>query len=288
MTTRPDVIDSHTHIFLPERYPYSSTRQYTPGLADVAMLENHLTRIGASRVVVVQPSPYGTDNRATLQATKALGKARARAIAVVDPRNTAPGDLRALANADVVGLRVNLKTSGVDSVAIATAYLRDLGQATRGTELLIQVFLPLSMVLALRPTFVQLGRPVILDHFAGLKTSAPNLEKDLAALADLLTLPNMILKASGSCRVTGYAADASALDTIAPRLFDAAPGRVIWGSDWPHTGKSSERASRPIRDIEPFMAIDDRVGLDDLARWAGNPERLRTILQDTPASLFGF
>jgi len=176
----------------------------------------------------------------------------------------------------------------VTDAEVAAADLQRLGRALHGTGLLIQVFLPLTTLLALRATFAELGRPVILDHFAGLKTSSAGLAEDVAGLADLLVLPNVVLKASGSCRATDYAPDARALDPIVPLLFDAAPGRVIWGSDWPHTGKSSERATRPITEIEPFMAIDDRAGLADLARWAGSPERLRAILQDTPSALFGF
>ena len=77
------------------------------------------------------------------------------------------------------------------------------------------------------------------------------------------------------------------MDAVAPTLFDAAPGRVIWGSDWPHTGRSSLRAGRPLTGIEPFMAIDDREGLDDLERWAGTEERRTAILGDTPRTLFG-
>lgn len=288
MTTHILMTDCHVHVFLPEIAPYAAQRSYSPGPADVRALENHLDRIGVSRVVVVQPSPHGTDNRATLAAVAGLGQACARGIAVVDPQTCSKEALAALAAAGIVGLRANLKTSGVAAVDAAEAYLNGLGRLMQGTDLLLEVFLPLPMMIALRPTLAALGRTVILDHWAGLKTSSPSIDDDFAQLQDLLSVPNLVLKTSGSCRATDYAPDTSALDAIAPALFDAAPGRVIWGSDWPHTGKSSERMSRPLSQIEPFMPIDDRKAMEDLKKWAATPERYAAILHYTPNSVFGF
>lgn len=282
MTTHYNKVDCHTHVFMPEIAPYTTQRNYTPGHADITALENHLEKIGASHVVVVQPSPHGTDNRATLSAITALGPTRARAIAVVDPR---AGLDR---SAGVIGLRANLKTSGVDALDVAEAYLTALDRLMKGTDLLLELFVPLPMLIALRPKLAQLGRQVILDHWAGFKTTSPTAAQQLDQLQDLLSLPNVVLKVSGSCRATDYSSDVSDLDPIADRLFDAAPGRVIWGSDWPHTGRSSDRRSRPLTEIEPFMPIDDRAALNDLKRWAKTPERYANILWDTPKALFGF
>ncbi|MGO4855328.1 amidohydrolase family protein [Phaeovulum sp. W22_SRMD_FR3] len=287
MISHSGLIDSHVHVFLTETHGFIPNRSYTPGRADLADLAAHRARIGASKLVIVQPSPYGTDNAATLAAVAALGP-DARAIAVIDPFAATADDIRDLAAQGVVGMRANLKTDGVGDLTACAAYLRALGRILAGSDMLIEVFLPLASLCALRPILADLGRPVILDHFAGLKTSAPTLAEDLAALEDLLALPNIVLKASGACRATDYAADCRALDPIAPRLFAAAPGRVIWGSDWPHTGKSAARKQRPVTEIEPFLPIDDRAGLADLRRWAGDAAQLRAILQDTPSALFSF
>jgi len=99
MTTHIAAVDSHVHVFVPEKYGYSPARSYTPGRADPRALENHMALVGASKVVVVQPSPYGTDNRAALQAVAHLGRTRARAVAVVDPRSADPTEICALSSA---------------------------------------------------------------------------------------------------------------------------------------------------------------------------------------------
>ena len=60
---------------------------------------------------------------------------------------------------------------------------------------------------------------------------------------------------------------------MARALIEAAPNRLIWGSDYPH------------------LSFADKVGsvqlFNLLADWADEAER-RKILVDNPATLFGF
>ncbi len=288
MSTHIERIDSHVHVFLPESHAYVSERSYTPGRADVEMLEAHLERLSATRVVIVQPSPYGSDNRATLAAVAALGRDRARAIAVIDPARTGPEEIAGMRRAGVRGLRANFKTSGVNAAETARDQVQALDRCLRGTDLLLEVFAPLHLLASLRNDLARLGRPIILDHFGGFKTDSKTLAADIDTMQEILLLPNVILKTSGACRATNYAADRTDMDAIVPRFLSAARGRTIWGSDWPHTGKSSDRATRPLNETEPFQAIDDTESLVDLERWAGTPDQLAEILWHTPAALFGF
>ncbi|WP_368188549.1 amidohydrolase [Aestuariibius sp. HNIBRBA575] len=288
MTTHFSITDAHVHVFLPEKYPLTQVRSYTPGPANVADLEAHLERIGAKNVVIVQPSPHGIDNRPSLTAVQDLGRDRAKCVCVIDPKTTTKEDVKALADLGVCGLRANLKTAGIDAIDNAAQQLRDLDRVMMGTDLILQVFLPVHVNIALAPLFKSLGRPVILDHFAGLKTSSPTLDTDMAGLADVLSASNVFLKVSGACRVTDYAATAVALDDFAPDLFATARGRVIWGSDWPHTGKSAERAKRPLSEVEPFLKIDDQKGLKDIQRWSENNNHFQEITKSTADDLFGF
>jgi 2-pyrone-4,6-dicarboxylate lactonase len=75
---------------------------------------------------------------------------------------------------------------------------------------------------------------------------------------------------------------------IAEALIEANDGRLVWASDWPHTGGLAERAIRQPAEIEPFQPIDDAHVLDLLAEWAGNPARHHRILVDNAAELFDF
>lgn len=283
MSTHNRVIDCHTHVFLPDSFGYVRGRSYTPGVADAEMLSNHMGRVGAEKVILVQPSPYGSDNRATLHALDVLGPDRARAVVVVSADQ--PSAIPDLVRAGVVGVRANLKTRGVAQAEDAAAQIAALESCLKGTDLALQVYLPLEVVLGVARQLVAIGRPVILDHFAGLQT-AKITENDVGDLLDLLASPNIYLKASGACRVVGNDANFAALDPIAPRLFAAAKGRVIWGSDWPHTSGGADRRARPLTEIEPFRPIDDRAGIEAVSRWCGEPEMRRDVLWNAANQLF--
>src|SRR5438876_14233 len=80
--------DCHVHIFGdPQRYPFFAGRTYTPELATVEEVRALHDALHIDRVVVVQPSVYGTDNTCTLDAVRQLGT-RARGVVVIDAANT--------------------------------------------------------------------------------------------------------------------------------------------------------------------------------------------------------
>ena len=61
--------DCHAHVCGPQsRYPYAPNRLYTPEDASPADYRGMLDSLGMERGVLVQPSIYGTDNRALLDA----------------------------------------------------------------------------------------------------------------------------------------------------------------------------------------------------------------------------
>src|SRR5215831_19728313 len=75
--------DTHAHVCGPEtRYPYYPKRTYTPPDSLLSAYQHMLATLGFDRAVLVQPSVYGTDNTAMLDAMKAAGN-RLRGIAVV-------------------------------------------------------------------------------------------------------------------------------------------------------------------------------------------------------------
>ena len=84
MKVPPGACDCHVHVFGPAaRYPFAANRTYTPPDASIEELLDLQKRLGFDRVVVVQPSVYGTDNSCTLDAVRRFGN-RARAVAVID------------------------------------------------------------------------------------------------------------------------------------------------------------------------------------------------------------
>src|SRR5262245_47001262 len=76
--------DCHTHIFGDStRFPFAPERTYTPESASLDQLRAVHRALHTSRVVIVQPSVYGTDNACTLDAIRSLGSG-ARGVAVID------------------------------------------------------------------------------------------------------------------------------------------------------------------------------------------------------------
>ena len=70
----PGACDCHAHICGPTTaFPYSAERIYTPPDATIDSYRHLLAVLGVDRAVLIQPSVYGTDNRAMLAALRAAG-----------------------------------------------------------------------------------------------------------------------------------------------------------------------------------------------------------------------
>src|SRR5258707_2093324 len=99
--------DCHAHICGPAAtFPYAHERIYTPPDATITDYLNLLSSLGVDRAVLVQPSVYGTDNRALLEALQTAGPG-VRGIAVVDAAISA-ADIASLHRAGIRGVRLNL------------------------------------------------------------------------------------------------------------------------------------------------------------------------------------
>ena len=104
------LVDLVTRTIRALKLPFAPDRLYTPGQASLESLRALLDRLGLQRVVIVQPSPYGTDNACTLDALDRL-EGRGRGVVVIDER-TSDNDLAAMHRRGVRGIRVNLETAG--------------------------------------------------------------------------------------------------------------------------------------------------------------------------------
>ena len=102
----------------------------TPGPATSRDLAAMLHSLGLERAVIVQPTPYGADNRCLIDALGRLA-GRARGVIVLETPVTGQ-ELSALNSAGVRGIRVNLETVGANDPKAAA---RDIiAAATVRTE----------------------------------------------------------------------------------------------------------------------------------------------------------
>ncbi|RAI44333.1 amidohydrolase family protein [Rhodoplanes roseus] len=284
----PDgAVDCHVHVFDPRR-PFAAERTYTPGPATVADLTAFLRGLSLTRAVLVQPSVYGDDNRALVDALQALGPATARGVAVIDPDRVTDDGLRELARAGVTGVRVNLHTRGEDREKAAVDAVARTVRRVAPFDMAVQIYTELALVAALEETIAASPVPVVLDHFAGAQAEAGPAQPGFSAVLRLLDAGRAWVKLSAAYRAARDAPDYPSLAAIAHALIAANPDHLVWASDWPHTGGGAGRAARSPTDIEPFRTIDDAGALALLASWTHDDAVHRRILVDNPVRLFRF
>lgn len=277
--------DCHVHLFGPmHSYPFDASRAYTPGDAGEDELVALHERLGLSCVVIVHPSPYGTDNRRTLDGLAALG-ARARAVAVIDA-SISDNELQRWNALGVRGVRVNIATRGMHDPDEAWRLISE--QAARVAPLgwHVQVLTKLAVIDSLHDKLRTLPTMLVVDHFGLPDVRKGIYQPGFDALLQLVSDGKTFVKLSAIERLCG----SGRLDLIEPfirELVASNSRNLIWGSDWPHTGGGRDE-NRPADEIEPFQVMDDADALKLLSASVSDPDVFRAILVDNPARLYGF
>lgn len=278
--------DCHVHIFDPGRFPYVPLRTYTPGTATVSDLLDFEGKLGVERMVLVQPSGYGTDNPCLVDALQALGPRRARGVAVIDVEKTTAAEIDRLHAAGVRSIRLNLEVKGEQSADRARAALQNALKAVAPKQWSIQIYADLHLIEALADVLAQAKTPIVLDHFAGLKADKGLNQPGFATVLKLLQTGHVYVKLSASYRASKLP-DYADLQPFVRALVAAGPSRLVWASDWPHTGSSSNR-SDDLSKTEAFRRIDSGQLLDQLAGWVNDRAVWTQIMVNNPARLYSF
>ena len=276
--------DCHVHVFGdPQRFPFSPSRTYTPESASVQELRALHRALHLERVVVVNPSVYGTDNSCTLDAVKQLGLS-ARAIAVIDD-NTPEAAIDDMDRAGVRGMRINLETSGQADPAVARQSFKAGVERIKGRKNWhIQVYARLSVIEAIADLIAAAPMPVVFDHFGGAKAALGVAQPGFETLLKLVRSGTAYVKISGAYRSSTLAPDYSDVAPLAKALIAENPKRILWGTDWPHP---SQVPGRKV-EISPLFQIDDGRLFNQLAAWAPETATRASILVENPARLYGF
>jgi predicted TIM-barrel fold metal-dependent hydrolase len=278
--------DCHVHIVGPAgRYPQVAGRTYLAGEAPVETLKRLGATRGISRFVIVQPSFYGADNSATLDALDALG-GQGRGVAVIDPKTTLPDTLDAYHQRGVRGLRLNLyspiKAPGGDTLDVAFAATV---AAARMMGWHVQVIAPLPVLLANLNVLAQAPVPVVIDHYGLYNNTRPD-SANGRRLLDLVDLQHVWMKLSAP-----YRHDRGPLNTKPDRewlaaLIAAAPGRCVWGSDWPHPPAHEQQKGASL--VAPYRALSYEALVDDFLAALPSDDLAERIMSENPERLYGF
>lgn len=268
--------DCHVHLY-DSRFPADPAARLRPPDAGVDDLRALQRRIGTSRVVLVTPSTYGSDNRCLLEGLAALG-VEARGVAVIGGHES-DAELARLHEAGVRGVRLNLSlgvAGTVDSIVPLARRIAPLGWH-------LQLLMAPDLLAAQGPVLRRLPVPLVFDHFGRIPPALAGRHPAHALLLELLQDGRAWMKLSGGYIVSErHAVDDPTLDALAAGYLRAAPERVVWGSDWPHATATAG--------VQPLP--DDALQVDRLADWARQAGEaaatLQRVLVDNPAALYGF
>jgi D-galactarolactone isomerase len=263
--------DCAIHLYEPGAALAPTASAPPPDWADIAAYRALQARLGLARVVVVQPTAYGLDNRVTLEGVAALGQANARAIVMADASVT-EASLADMHAKGARGVRFQMLGGGVagwEALAPVAAKIAPLGWH-------IQLQMDGRQLHERAAELHALPCPLVIDHVGKFLEPVTPVHPGFRALLGLLDNGRCWLKLSGAYEVSRAGppdfADVGALATAA---VAAAPERMLWGSNWPHVSKLADPP-------------DDAGQLDLLLQWADNAALRRRILVENPAQLYGF
>lgn len=261
--------DAHAHIFGPaETFPLSGASAYAPPLAPFAAYAAMLQTAGMARGVLVQPSAYGNDHGAILDAC-ARGRGQIRAVGLADP-SASDEHLLALRQAGMVGLRFS-ETGYPGSIGLDA--LMRLAPRMKALGLQAHLWCPIATLLDHAASLLALDMVLVVDHLGGLRAPAP--PSQMARFVHIVRDGAWWVKLS-LCRASAQFPDYPDLRAFHDALIGANPRRLVWGSDWPHIRLGAEAP-----DVGHLLDLFDA--------WIGHDQTLRRmILADNPRSLFQF
>ena len=272
-TPPPLACDAHCPVFGPAHpFPFSPRRTYTPpdsGVGDFVRLQDTL---GLSRAVFVQASCHGSDNSAMVDAIQ-RGGGRFAGVAMIDPSFT-DADLDELHANQIRGIRFNFVAhlGGAPDLDVFWELVHRV--AKRDWHIVLHFdakdFGEYAPVLDAMPV------PYIIDHMARVPAVDGVDQEPFQRLLDRISSDERCwVKISCAERLTE--GKTSPFDDVVPfarALIDAAPDRLLWGTDWPHPNLTE--------------MPDEGELLDLLARFAPDEAVRNRILVDNPQVLYTF
>lgn len=280
--------DCHVHIFDPQQFPFVAGRGYTPEVALIDELRAVHKAIHMDRVVVVQPSVYGTDNRCTVDAVRKIGNG-ARGVAVIDEKTT-DASLDEMNRAGVRGIRLNFAQAGIADPAAARQRVQTAIQRVKPLNWHIQLNTAPELIEALASVISSSPVPFVFDHFGGaLGRSAQGTQQPgFGAAVNLVKSGKAYVKISAAADNTpDHGARLADVAPMARAFVSANPQRVVWGTNWPHPD-AGPTPGRKATDLAPLLQTDDGRILNLLPAWVPDAATRRMILVENPAKLYGF
>jgi predicted TIM-barrel fold metal-dependent hydrolase len=267
-------VDCHAHVCGPARqFPYADERIYTPPDATLSQYESLLNSLGIDRAVLVQPSVYGTDNRAMLAALSARPQ-KFRGVAVI-PTAISDDELETMHHAGVRGVRCNVvdvadKAAGlpIEQLTLIANRIKPLGWHL---ELLVHV----NEYSDLARTFADFPVNLVFGHFGYCHAKYGLHDKGFQGLLELLRNQQAWVKMTGPYRICDGDLPYGDMRAFNDEVIKANSSRLVWGTDWPHVM------------VKKQMPHDADL-CDLLGDWVSDQGLRKAILLDNPCMLYDF
>jgi 2-pyrone-4,6-dicarboxylate lactonase len=263
-TLPPGACDAHFHVFEPG-YPHVPDPLYTfpDGTTEAYLAVTEA--LGIERMVLVQPTYYGTDNRLLADVLTRIGPRCAGVVRIEEDATEA--ELDQFDALGVRAIRLDLFARAQWPTADIIAYIRRMAARATPRGWHLQFYTPGTIVRDLLPFLADLEDTFVIDHLGYMTDPDPDFERRLLAV---LAQGSCWIKLSGAYRVAKHK-PLSSVAAWGQALVAARPDRLIWGSDWPHLPDGQ-------RDTGEILNL--------LADWAPTAEARQTILVDGPNRLF--
>ena len=271
------VVDCHAHVCGPaSQYPYAQERIYTPPDATLESYQALLQMLRIDRAVLVQPSVYGTDNRAMLAALKAYPE-QLRGVAVIPNEVNTIDDtqLEQLHQSGVRGIRFNIVDVADPSTGLPIQTLKDLANRIKPFGWHLELLMHVNEYPNLAKVFENFPVDLVFGHFGYSHVKHGVKNAGFQGLLELLKNEQAWVKMTGPYRICDGDLPYTDMRPLNDAVIKANPHRLVWGTDWPHVM------------VKKQMPHDADL-CDLLGSWAQDESLKKSILVDNPCILYDF
>lgn len=269
--------DTHTHVFGPEdRFPFRLVSGYVPPVAPYETHRAMLDAIGAQRGVLVQPTVYGADSSALVDALR-RSKGSLRGV-VTATANVSDPELERLHAAGVRALRfaevADPQTGGRYRGTVGFSTLLQLAPRLRALGWHAELWADCDRIAADADALAALGIPIVVDHMGRFEARRGVADPSFQRLLRLLAAGTIWVKLA-VCRVSSDSPRYADVRSFHDALLSANVERLVWGSDWPHV-RMGDQAPDAGHLVDLFHV------------WVEEAAARQRILVENPQQLYGF
>lgn len=253
-------VDAHVHVWTDDTdtYPFAAGHDgdKVPRTFFPEEVLGHAQPCGVDRIVLVQMSYYGSDNRYMLQVMRdhpgVFG-----GIGIVDWTADSPDEeMKRLADAGVYGFRVYARDVSVESWCDGAGFGRMFTAGAEHRLALCPLIGPDGLTALARRCEQFPETPVIIDHLCRIGAAGPVLDSDLDTLCGMARYGNVMVKVSAFYALGDKTPPYHDLKDMIRRVVDAfGPERLMWASDTPYQvqGEHTYAASLALMESLDFL-----------------------------------